>query len=456
MSRGRTRREILGGIAGAGAVSVVPGRSSAESDPEVDWQSTVGNSDADELEGVVALDSGGMLAFGSGRLVALVAPMEPDGTVTRVRPVTNGESSAGNLVAGAASPDGGAVLMGYSQDPTVDPVPYVGWVVKLDGDGNVVWQETVAEDDHFAFDDVVRDDDGFVAVGRTWNDDSVTFSTDEPDRNVLVLGLDADGDERWRSYLASRVEGTHSTGIAASDSGYCVVGNGREEMEDSLPSNPSFAIGLDDEGTKQWRTRYDSAHKIPIDDVCSDCDGGFVLVGADMPQDGGTSGLAIRMDDEGTERWRMTHDASGVGRFSQVELTGDGFLCTALAAPDGGEYPFEARLVGVGPGGDIWFQKTIRRMGWEYRSSGLAVPDRRRAVVAFREQSPPENQEPNVVGTDTPGRSGGTWDCPRMASASQSSSSSSELPGFGAGMALGGIGVGAGLLEARRRRSNDD
>jgi hypothetical protein len=201
---------------------------------------------------------------------------------------------------------------------------YDAWLVKLDAEGNVVWQRTYggARDDK-AYSVKPTLDGGYVVGGYT-----------ATPGGGFVLKVDAGGEAIWqRTFAAS--SSVNAVDLAA-DGGYIVAGS---------TGNSAWTVKLDAGGNVTWQKTYSDALSASLggSTIQPTVDGGYVL--------GGTFFFAsyaswvAKLDAAGGIVWRR-------GFYSSASRSGGLYAPSARATPDGGYIVagdlFSVALVGGG------------------------------------------------------------------------------------------------------------
>ena len=154
------------------------------------------------------------------------------------------QSNAGLAHSIAATSDGGYIVAGRTLLGgwgETDP-----WLLKLDGAGNVIWQKSFRQS-HAGFADSIKptSDGGYVVAG--W-----TYSSGEGSEDAWVLKFDGQGNLVWQKrYGGTSVDIAYSV-IPTSDGGYAVAG-GTWSLESA---QDAWVLKLDASGDSIWQKNY--------------------------------------------------------------------------------------------------------------------------------------------------------------------------------------------------------
>lgn len=173
-------------------------------------------------------------------------------------------------------PDGGYIFVGYTDPARGRNI----WAVRLDADGDIVWQKRFDGPGLQTASDVWAIPDGGFVLSA-----SGIYHGFGP--GVGVLKLDRNGDIEWqRVYEASALGAVHPTG----DGGYLVV--------------TGDLVKLNREGEVAWRRSY----PLSVNSIIETKAGDFIAGGAAGPE------LALaRIDANGSILWGKTFDIKGFG-----------------------------------------------------------------------------------------------------------------------------------------------
>ncbi|MGB7394284.1 MAG: hypothetical protein WA913_07825 [Pricia sp.] len=184
------------------------------------------------------------------------------------------------------SDDGGFVLSGFTESDDFDISntrgSYDFWVVKVDNNGNLVWERSFGGTGIEISQDIARTDDGgYVITGNTFSDDT-DVSKNNGESDVWLVKIDATGDLVWeKTYGGTRFDAAQGV-TASKDGGFIMVGNSKSSDMDSdsnAGENDIWAIKTDRNGEIVWQKSFGGS---AIDfgfDVLETADGEIVLVG---------------------------------------------------------------------------------------------------------------------------------------------------------------------------------
>ncbi|SCY10614.1 T9SS type A sorting domain-containing protein [Flavobacterium caeni] len=221
------------------------------------------------------------------------------------------------------------------------------WLVKLDGEGNTVWNKTYGgsqPDRGYAIQ--ATTDGGFVFVGNTYSNDG-DVSGHHGGSDVWLVKLDATGDVQWQKCIGGTGE-EYGSGIAlATDGGYFICANSTStdgDLPDSDTVNGDrWGIKTDSAGNIQWATRVDGDSEDTALYCAAAADGSFVVSGFSYSENLGVStaypdGMVTKFNADGSIAWNETYGGSFDDYlYGIVSLADGGFLIAGQTASFDGD-----------------------------------------------------------------------------------------------------------------------
>lgn len=294
----------------------------------------------------------------------LVVKTDPAGSIEWTRAFDHGQTDA--AYAASPTPDGGYIVVG-----AVDVHKRV-WVLKLDAAGDLEWEKTFgAAGDCYGFDVTTVDsdgdgiaDDGYVIVGR---------STPIGPQGIAIR-LDAQGDVLWQQNLETLLATAYSVKQAA-DGNFVVAGEVTVESKHSA----YWLLKLDDAGAIVWQralSPFETADSATAqaraviqtdDDGDGDADDGYLVVGyADFDASSSIryDAWVVKLTEAGDILWQKRYGEPNFGeRVTDAELDADGNLVITGSAHN------RLLYLKLDPAGSVLLQRTYGFSG----DSGKAI-----------------------------------------------------------------------------------
>jgi uncharacterized protein YuzE len=224
-----------------------------------------------------------------------VLKLDTDGNITWQK--TYGGSSGDAAYSIRVTSDGGYIVAGYTASYGAGIYDY--WVLKLDTNGNVTWQKTYGGTNMDQANSIHETlDGGYIVAGYT---DSFNASFGVSD--YWVLKLDANGNVVWqKTYGGTSVDKAKSI-QATSDGGYIVAGS------TGSYGNNYWVLKLDADGNVIWQKTYGGGSNInTATSIRETSDNGYIVAGyIDAYSDGYTDYWMLKLDANGNVIWQKTY-----------------------------------------------------------------------------------------------------------------------------------------------------
>jgi hypothetical protein len=267
------------------------------------------------------------------------------------------------------------------------------WIVKTDADGNMVWQKNyggAGTDYSTAITGTA--DGGVVVAGHTYSSNTGDVGLNQGGEDFWILKLDANGNLLWqKTFGANSME--YATAITSStDGGFIVAGTAHIHNI----SNPAEyqtdvrLLKLDANGNLLWQKTYGGLNNENATGLTASGDGGFLVSGATNSNNTGNVGSnhgtydmwVIKIDASGNLVWQKTLGGSGEDHaYSIVRSTDGGFVLAGMTySNNNGDVgathgDFDLWVVKLNATGSLVWQKTIGGSGFDAARSITASPD---------------------------------------------------------------------------------
>lgn len=278
------------------------------------------------------------------------------------------------------SPSGGGYVMaGYtnSHDTAMAYRFEDAWVVKLDKTGDTVWQRKLGGSGVDIANAVTAATDGsYVMAGRTISSDGDVSGHNGAD-DVWIVKLDGNGNILWeKTFGGSLVEVANSI-VSTSDGGFIVAGYTNSNNGDvsgnhgsGLNQVDAWIIKLDKNGNKQWQKCLGGSRQDYGASIIASADGGYVMAGYTLSNDGDVSGnhgdydvWVVKLSGNGQLLWQKALGGSWEDIGSSVTAVQDGYVIAARTTSNDGDVignhgTQDAWIIKVDATGNLVWQKT--------------------------------------------------------------------------------------------------
>jgi hypothetical protein len=362
------------------------------SQPAIEWQKSLGGSDADLGHSIKqTLDGGYIIIGGSSSSDGDISGGYPWWDVWLVKLNSSGilewEKSLGGTGADTGhsidlTSDGGYIVAGKSASNDGDVSGNQGeldyWIVKLSSTGDIEWEKTYGgTNSDVPYSVVQASDGGYIVAGwtRSFNGD-ITVNQGKSD--YWIIKLSSIGDLEWqKTYGGSEIDFGYSI-INTSDGGFMVSGSS-ESMDGDVTTNYGNAdcwiLKLSSLGIIEWeKTLGGSGSEYYFTTVRQTTDGGFILGGSSSSNDFDVSGnhgasdvWVAKLDSTGNIEWENSLGGSNVDYCASIQQTSDGgYVTTGFSFSNDGDTTFNNGLE------DYWVVKlsALGSMEWEKSLGG--------------------------------------------------------------------------------------
>jgi len=322
------------------------------------WDKTFGGTSSDQARSVVSTSDGGYLLVGNSQSGATgdksqgnqgsndYWAVKIDGNGNKVWDKTYGGTSDDVAQSVVSTSDWGYLLVGYSSSGAGGDKSQNSqgsndyWAVKIDGNGNKVWDKTFGGTSSDVAQSVVTTTDGgYLLVGYSYSGATGDKSHNSQGGNdYWAVKIDGNGNKVWdKTFGGTSFEEANSV-VSSGDGGYLLVGYsqsvaGGDKSQNSQGAYDYWAVKIDGNGNKVWDKTFGGTSNDYARSVVSTSDGGYLLVGnsgsgatGDKSQNykGGTDYWVVKIDGNGNKVWDNTLGGTGGDYAQSVVSTSDG------------------------------------------------------------------------------------------------------------------------------------
>ena len=333
---------------------------------ELEWESSFGGSENDEASGVVQTPDGGYLVAGGavssdGDVIGNNGTNTEDVWVLKLSAVgamewsrTYGGSQNERAESIENTNDGNYILAGYSEssngDVGVNKGDFDYWVLKIDGNGNLLWENSFGGSlSDWGFDAKPTSDGGYLVAGSSFSNNG-DVSSNIGFYDYWIIKLNANGLALWeKSYGGTLEERAYALDITPDD-GAVIVGTTNSSDFDVLGNNGSYdywVIRIEANGDLQWARAYGGASEDRAYGVTLLDDGHALAVGFTNSSNGDISGNYGSADawmtniaPDGSLVWEKNLGGTRADRLNDIlQLGNGGFVAAGFSASNDFDLP---------------------------------------------------------------------------------------------------------------------
>jgi hypothetical protein len=239
-----------------------------------EFNKTFGGSNFDKANSVQLVSDGGYIlagqtqSFGSGNLDAWSIKTDAQGNEVWNRTfvgldIDGATRREAEVYSVQPTSDGGYILVGYS---TFDGIN--AWLIKINAEGNEVWNKTFGGAYYDTANSVqVTSDGGYILAGQTQSFGSGLA-------NAWLIKTDAEGNEVWNKTFGGESYNDEANSVqVTSDGGYILAGTTGTRFLDA------WLIKTDSQGNEVWSKTLGGENLEEGSSVLSTSNGGYILAG---------------------------------------------------------------------------------------------------------------------------------------------------------------------------------
>ena len=188
--------------------------------------------------------------------------------------------------------DGGFVMAGFTESDDYDISntngSYDFWVIKVDTYGNLLWEHSFGGDGiEISYDIAKTADNGFVVVGNTFSTNGDVF-LNHGESDMWMIKLDEEGEMIWeKTYGGSQFDLAQAV-VQSKDGGFLITGNSKSDDHDSasnIGENDIWVVKTNRIGDLVWEKSFGGSGLDFGFDLLENTDGSIMVVGESFSND---------------------------------------------------------------------------------------------------------------------------------------------------------------------------
>ena len=275
--------------------------------------------------------------------------------------------------------DSGYIVLGWVHSNDGDVSGYQGegdyWVVKMNADGEIVWQKTYGGLGNDRPNHIQQtNDNGYVISGLSNSNDS-DVSGNHGDYDFWILKIAEDGTIQWQKSLGGTGEDWGSHIVQTNDAGYIVTGysfSNDGDVGGNQGERDYWIVKLDEEGLIIWEKTMGGSDGDWPQCIQQTSDEGFIIAGGSssingdiLGNHGGQDAWIVKLDILGNTQWQKALGGTGNDIATWIEQVNDGgYIMTGVGYSNDGDFSgnhgmLDGWIVKLNDSGTIEWQNTI-------------------------------------------------------------------------------------------------
>jgi hypothetical protein len=222
----------------------------------------------------------------------------------------------------ATSTDNGVLVVGSTR--SIIDGQTVAWVLRLDGDGKILWNKTYPAGAGSEFRYIINQHDGFLLVGNTFP------SGNEP--NGYIVKIDAQGNALWNTTLTKGII-NRLFGATKAEDGFVLAGLTQASENDN---SDVWLIKITDNGQVMWNKTFGWSGEDAARSVATLDGKTFFVAGyTDSSDNGNFDFLLLKVDSNGNFLTNQTYGGIESDKAYCIDLAVDGFVIAGDTRSEG-------------------------------------------------------------------------------------------------------------------------
>ena len=206
------------------------------------------------------------------------------------------------------------------------------WVVKLDNNGNILWQKTYGGSaDDFLVSARETSEGGFIIGGSSKSDisgDKTENSRGEED--YWILKLDPNGNIEWQKTLGGNKFDILGSLVISNDGGYLLAGHSHSPISGERTVarqgfSDAWVLKLDSSGAIVWQNSYNIENAVSVYGLDKTNDGGFIISSnLDISGNPLDPFWILKIDASGNQVWDRVISGDKIDLYPKIKSTTDG------------------------------------------------------------------------------------------------------------------------------------
>jgi len=303
---------------------------------QLEWEQKIGEDESDEAAEIIEAENGTFIivgnsdSYGGGPGLKDMWAVKVDAQGNEVWNKTYGTDTSIDEARGIApAHDGGYVIIGHTLSLEQESSDVM--LIKIDSNGEKIWEKTFGGDKSEEGADVVQVEDGYTVLGHT-------ESLGKGKWDIWLFHVDKEGNQMWEKTFGGGDNEMGNALTTLSDGSYVIAGY---TYSFAVASLDAWVIKTDQFGEQIWAKVFGGLSTDEAFDVIETKDGNILAAGYTQvytaDQDGnntsteGYNVFLVKIDGSGKEIWQSSlGDNSEQRAFGVVETPDEGIVTVGL------------------------------------------------------------------------------------------------------------------------------
>ena len=241
--------------------------------------------------------------------------------------------------------DGGYIVAGSTA--SFGAGGYDVYILKLDSNENLVWQKTFGGGlDDRAYSIQQTTDGGYIVAGET-------YSSGADGCDICVLKLNSDGEMVWQQTFGGNGDDAALSIQQTADDGYIVAGYTSVLLADGFDVSNAYILKLGSSGNPAWQKVLGGEYSSYAYSAQQTTDGGYIVGGATTSFAGDGDVYVLKLNSDGEMVWQKTFGESGDDAAYSIQQTTDSGYIVAGHTNSFGAGSYDVYILKLNSSGEL-------------------------------------------------------------------------------------------------------
>jgi hypothetical protein len=268
----------------------------------------------------------------------------------------------------AKTGDSGYLLVGSTT--SIFPGKTVGWMVRIDPDGNMLWNKTFPHVNGSEFRRVMKTEHGFLLVGNIFSLSGTS--------NGMIAQIDEEGNVKWNATIDELNDNKLLSSTKVED-GYVFVGF---TYSSENGNSSALVVKTTHDGNIVWNRTYGRSGENAASAIVTAENNSCVIAGYTNSSENGVYDVWLfKIDKDGTPVWDRTYGGTESEKAIALAKAENGYL--VVGEKHSPQTDDDALMIKTDLNGDILWQKTYGGADFDKPSDVISLSSGGYAIAGF-------------------------------------------------------------------------